>query len=219
MEMRSGNGNRSCTNLSGYRMDPLESLTDPIILHSRSEVLSKPSPVPNERGLYAWFFKEIPSIIPTNGCVTKEKLILLYVGISPKNDTSKENLWRRITYHYKGNAEGSTLRQTLGIILTEQSGYPLRRVGSGKRMTLTHLGEQWLDAWMKENAFVCWIEHPKPWTVEAELLQKLSLPLNIQDNQHHPFCVALRRLRADAKAQARSEGIANEGNQRRRGTA
>jgi hypothetical protein len=217
--MRSGNGNRSCTNLSGYRMNPLESLTDPIILHSRPEVLSKPSPVPNERGLYAWFFKEIPNIIPTNECVTNKKLTLLYVGISPKNNTSKANLRKRITFHHRGNAEGSTLRQTLGVILTEQSGYPLRRVGSGKRMTLTHLGEQWLDAWMKENAFVCWIEHPEPWTVEAELLQKLSLPLNIQDNQHHPFCVELRRLRADAKAQARSEGIANEGNQRRRGTA
>ena len=92
----------------------MKSLTDPKNLLSRSAVLSKPSPIPTERGLYAWFFKEIPGITPTDGCIVKDDLTLLYVGISPKNETSKENLRKRITYHYRGNAEGSTLRQTLG---------------------------------------------------------------------------------------------------------
>jgi hypothetical protein len=31
-------------------------------------------------------------------------------------------------------------------------------VESGKR--ITHSGEQWVDRWMDENAFVTWIEHP-----------------------------------------------------------
>jgi len=123
----------------------MKPLTHPSVLYSRSAVLSNTSPVPTERGLYAWFFKEIPGITPTDGCITKDNFILLYVGISPKNDTSKGNLRKRITYHYKGNAEGSTLRQTLGVLLTDKSDYPLRRVGSGKRMTFTHIGERWLD--------------------------------------------------------------------------
>jgi hypothetical protein len=88
-------------------MNPLKFLTNPPILYSRSAVLSKHSPVPTERGLYAWFFKETPGITPTDGCVIKDNLTLLYVGISPKNETSKENLLKRITYHYRGNAEGS----------------------------------------------------------------------------------------------------------------
>lgn len=163
-----------------------------------------------------WYFKNTPNLIPTDGCHTHAGLTLLYIGMSPKNVRSRENLQKRIKYHFQGNAEGSTLRLSLGVLLALESDYPLRRVGSGKRMTLTHLGEQWLDAWMEENAFVCWVEHPEPWTVEAELLQTLSLPLNIQDNQHHPFVQELRRFRAEAKASARAEAIANEGNQQRR---
>jgi len=41
----------------------------------------------------------------------------------------------RIPYHYKGNAEGSTLRLTLGCPLSEELDIELRRVGSGKRVT------------------------------------------------------------------------------------
>ena len=112
---------------------------NPPILYSRSEILSKPYPVPKERGLYAWFFKEIPPGVPTAECVTKDGLTLLYVGISPKNLESSSNLLHRIKTHYTGNAEGSTLRRTLGVLLEEQCGFPLRRVGSGKRLTFTHL--------------------------------------------------------------------------------
>ena len=130
-------------------MTHFESLTSPSHLYTRAEVLSKPSPVPSASGVYAWFFKEIPGIVPTDGCVTKDGLTLLYVGISPKNESSSQNIRKRIKSHYQGNAEGSTLRLTLGVLLEGKSGFPLRRVGSGKkkdRFTLTHLGEQWLDA-------------------------------------------------------------------------
>ena len=41
----------------------------------------------------------------------------------------------RIPYHYQGNAEGSTLRLTLGCPLSEELDIELRRVGSGKRGT------------------------------------------------------------------------------------
>ena len=54
-------------------------------------------------------------------------------------------------------------------------------------MTLTHNGERWLDDWMADNAFVCWLEHKAPWEFEEDLLGKLSLPLNIKGNSAHPF--------------------------------
>ena len=147
-------------------MDPVKSLTHPHILHSRSAVLADPCPVPTKAGAYAWFLKEIPGATPTDGCLTKDNLSLLYVGISPDKigkPNSRQNLRKRITNHYRGNAEGSTLRRSLGVLLTRQSDFPLRRVGSGNRLTFTHLGEQWLDGWMEKNAFVCWVEHPTPW--------------------------------------------------------
>ncbi len=37
--------------------------------------------------------------------------------------------------HYAGNAEGSTLRKTLGCLLADELGIELRRVGSGTRKT------------------------------------------------------------------------------------
>ena len=190
-------------------------LTKPSLLYSRSSILSKPCPAPQDRGLYAWFFREVPSVVPTKGCVTKDGRTLLYVGISPKNENSTQNLRKRITNHYRGNAEGSTLRLTLGTLLAEKSEFLLRRVGSGKRMTFTHLGEQWLDDWMEENAFVCWVKHPAPWEVEKEIIEEVSLPLNIQDNSHHPFASELSTLRSCAKKIAREMPIANEDNQQR----
>ena len=196
-------------------MAHFESLTSPSHLYTRAEVLSKPSPVPSASGVYAWFFKEIPGIVPTDGCVTKDGLTLLYVGISPKNESSSQNIRKRIKSHYQGNAEGSTLRLTLGVLLAGKSGFPLRRVGSGKRMTLTHVGEQWLDTWMQGNALVCWIEHPDPCAMEKEILQALSLPLNLQDNQAHPFWAELSDLRKEAKRSARGELIADETGQQR----
>jgi len=51
----------------------------------------------------------------------------------------------------------------------EHAEYPLRRVGSGKRKTFTNLGEQFLDQWMEDNAFVCWVEHDEPWELEKTL--------------------------------------------------
>ena len=147
----------------------LNALIKPHHLYSRYEVLSKPSPVPTVSGIYAWYFLEVPGITPTGQCNTSGNKTLLYIGISPdkagKPDSS-QNLRKRIYTHYRGNVEGSTLRRTLGILLAQKSGFPLRRVGSGKRMTLTHLGEQWLDKWMEQNAFVCWAAHPSPWDVE-----------------------------------------------------
>ena len=160
----------------------MKELISPTKLFSRAEILSKPSPIPNISGLYGWYFNKLPPLVPSDGCVKFKDLILLYIGISPdkiNKPDSRQNLRKRITNHYKGNAEGSTLRRTLGILLSEESNFPLRRVGSGRRMTFTHNGEQWLDNWLESNAFVCWVENSNPREIEDKLFQTLSLSLNI----------------------------------------
>ena len=184
-------------------------------LLTRAEILVRTDLIPQSRGAYAWFFRSPPPGVPTGDCYVRDGLTLLYVGISPKNERSRQHLRKRVVYHLKGNAEGSTLRLTLGTLLAPVSYYPLRRVGSGKRMTFTHQGEQWLDAWLNENALVCWTGHPEPWHLEHELLASYSLPLNIQDNRSHPFCGDLTSMRQVAKEAARQMPIANEGNQQR----
>ncbi len=58
-------------------------LTAPTRLFARSEVLQKPSPVPSANGCYAWYFREVPKIVPTRGCLTFERKTLLYIGVTP----------------------------------------------------------------------------------------------------------------------------------------
>ena len=181
------------------RFVAMKALLEPTHLYSRSQVLSRPCPVPAEGGLCAWYFKKIPSVTPTDGCVVKDDLTLLYVGIS-------QNIRERVRFHFRGNAEGSTLRRTLGILLTKESGFPLRRVGSGKSMTFTHPGESWLNNWMEQNAFVCWMIHEKPGEVKAEIINSASPPLNIEDN-NHPFRARLKEMREEAKRKAREMPI------------
>ena len=91
-----------------------------------------------------------------------------------------------------------------------QSGLPLRRVGSGTRMTLTPAGESHLNQWMEENAFVVWGEHPEPWTVEHDLLHEISCPLDIKDNEQHRFVTIVKAMRADALRRAREKPIGIE---------
>lgn len=174
-------------------------LTRPDRLWSAEEVLRRPSPVPAMAGVYGWHFEQAPHPDLVAGR-------LLYVGIAPRymaNRTSTQNLRKRVRYHFRGNAAGSTLRLTLGCLL----GLELRRVGSGKRMTFGKEGEAALSQWMAENARVCWIEHAEPWTMESELISQLDLPLNLDQNRRNAFHRKLKELRAQARQRARELSI------------
>ena len=182
-------------------------------LYSRDEVLSNPCPITRANGVYAFFFKEVLPGVPVDGCFTHDGLTLLYIGGSPDKKgkaSATQTLQQRVRYHFKGNADGSTLRRSLGILVAKESGYPLRRVGSGKKMTLTNKGEQWLDRWMQENAFVTWIENEEPWDLENKLLNSLSIPLNIQGNKHHPYASLLAQIRSQAIVQAEETDIVDD---------
>lgn len=176
-------------------------------VHTRKQVLDRPSPVPAAAGVYGWWFRQLPSSMDTSKCATKDGLTLLYTGISPSKPPSNgklpstQNLRKRIRTHFTGNAAGSTLRLTLGCLVAEQIGIELRRVGSGARYTFV-TGETALSQWMAENAVVSWIEHPEPWVLEHRLISDLDVPLNIEGNSHNTFHPNLRQVRATAKRRA-----------------
>ena len=132
-------------------------------LWSRMVILTRPCPVPRQPGVYAWYFKDISPLVPTGGCVTWQGLKLLYVGISPLSKNSQGNLAKRIRYHYRGNAYGSTLRRSLGCLLSEKLGIRLQRIGSSDKRTHFAEEEAILLEWMAENAFVTWIVREEPW--------------------------------------------------------
>lgn len=65
--------------------DPL----NPERLWTREDVLAKPCPVPDAPGVYAWYFRELPSdAIDAGACHHAHGLPLLYVGISPKRPSA-----------------------------------------------------------------------------------------------------------------------------------
>ena len=182
-------------------------------MRTRDEVLASPCPVPREPGIYGWWFRRLPTDLETQACIARDDCTLLYVGISPKRPPasgrppSTQTLRDRVRYHFTGNAEGSTLRKTLGTLLSDELHLELRRVGSGKRMTFTD-GELRLSAWMSENARVSWIVDLAPWVLEARLIASLDVPLNIDGNSHNEFHPSLVAARAGAVAKARLLPIA-----------
>ena len=194
------------------RLVKLAPLLEPERLWSRSEVRSRPCPVPRLPGVYAWYFLRAPADVWTMDCHRAHGAILLYVGISPKAPpangapSSRQTLCSRIRYHFSGNAEGSTLRLTLGCLLAESLRIELRRVGSGQRRTFAD-GERRLSEWMERNARVCWMPVEQPWTVEDHLISSWSLPLNLRGNERHPFYSVLSDLRRDHKHRANSRSV------------
>ena len=186
----------------------IASLLRPDRLWSAAEIVNGFAHVPRAAGVYAWYFDEVPPGVPTSGCHTSpDGQTLLYVGIAPKAtkttaQPSTRTLRDRLRDHLGGNAEGSTLRLTLGCLLAEQLGLQLRRVGSGKRHTFTNPGEIVLDRWLAAHAHIAFAAVEQPWAVEARLLSRLSLPLNLSGNGSHSFAAELAKRRAAARLAA-----------------
>ncbi len=79
----------------------------------------------------------------------------------------------------------------------------LRLMGSrGKRLTFVD-GEEVLSNWMEANALVTWMETPEPWVLEPQIISQLSLPLNLEHNESHPFYPVLSELRSKCRQRAR----------------
>jgi len=154
--------------------------------------------------MYAWFFKELPPQLGErqNCFLKREEKWLLYVGISPSSPGSNRKLRDRISAHYSGNSNGSTLRLSLGCLLSDSLGIMLQVVGKSKRRLTFGEGEKKLSRWMKRNAFVVWILHDSPWIVEKDAFKVLDVPLNLKGNQHNEFYVDLKAIRAKAREKA-----------------
>lgn len=212
-----GNESKSFLRRLGFSVcayTPKEAVTDSIVkelctakLCRLSDLKRSAEVAPKESGVYGWYFEGLPPSVPTKACFKRGQKRLLYVGISPENKSSRETLRSRIRFHYLRNAEGSTLRRTLGCLLNRKLRIELRRVGSGKRHTFGKVGEARLTSWMAKNAAVAWVKTKAPWSVESYLIKALKTPLNIESNRTHGFCRELCQLRAKCLENARVKPI------------
>lgn len=184
-------------------MTELDEIINPTKLWSRNDLLTNPSLVPKRAGVYGWYFCEIPPSVPIGNCIRHNDLTLLYIGIAPRrgDKPTKQHLARRIRSHMRGNAYGSTLRLSLGCLLSQKLGISLQKVGSGDRLTFGN-GEDILSNWMSENAYVTWLVRDEPWLLEDQLIKMLSLPFNLKGNESHPFHPILTKIRSQCRHEA-----------------
>lgn len=164
------------------------------------KIIDGSCPIPKQRGVYSWYFRNYPKNIPSEGCVHFEDKTLLYIGIAPSEQnkrTSSSTLFSRIRgQHVKGNARSSTLRRSLGCLLSEQLGIKFEG-NDNRRKPFTQESEKKLTEWMLQNALVVWTLHDEPWKLEEEFINKLSPPLNLVHNRHHAFYTVLKAIRSN----------------------
>ena len=190
----------------------ISKLINPKKLWSRKEILQRPSPVPAEDGIYAWYFKKLPSANLFNeyfnindtslieDTIKFENYQLLYIGISSSNVKSNGNIRNRIRSHMNSNASTSTLRLTLGCLLSDELNIQLKQI---RNRFYFGNEEAIISEWIEENAFVTFEPCSQPWVIEEEAMKKLNLPLNILGNEHNNFHKTLKNIRKKAKDLAR----------------
>ena len=183
----------------------VSSLCNPIALTSREAALRKDSPIPRCEGLYAWYFRNMPPVVPVEDCTHFEEYYLMYVGISPRKEGGKGNLRKRIQTHFgktlSNNASRSTLRLSLGCLLSEHMNLDIDLQRVSGRVHFND-GERLLSEWMSQNAKVIWCADCRPWEIEKEVIWQLYLPLNLDHNTQHPFYNDLLGLRKSRKNRA-----------------
>lgn len=170
-------------------LDPL----DPI---SAADVESAPA----SPGIYSWWFRGGALDVPEADYRCRNEYELLYIGISPSRASSAGTLRRRLRQHVRDDASRSTLRMTLGVLLTQQLGLTLE-LNRG-RATYGQEGEARITRWLVDNARVAWAIDPTPWAVERELLASSALALNIS-GRDDDFVRSLSARRSEALRVAR----------------
>jgi len=162
--------------------------------------------LPHQPGIYGWYFNPVPPKVPHGDCTRVNGWTLLYVGIATKDIRQ-----RILDEHFHGNAYGSTLRLSLGCLLTDILSIQLRRIGrSRKRLTFGQTGEVKLSEWMAKHARVAWrgnneLFQDKRFLKKLERLivqERYSLPLNMNHNKKHPFYAQLKKIRKDCRKKA-----------------
>jgi hypothetical protein len=165
----------------------------PSTLFTVGDVIKKPSAAPDEAGIYAWWFDELPNV-PLDGALEQDGFRLAYVGIASYRPGSRRTLRQRLRNHCNGPIASSTLRRSLAGVLIDELGLHPRR-GSSKKVQLPEEEEARLSSWLSNHGRVAWIINSTPWLDEARFLRDgPPLVLNIQGNTHE-FAAKLRALR------------------------
>lgn len=167
------------------RLDPL---LRPERLIPAAEIVADLKLIPDEGGIYGWWFDaELPGI-DSGQTLRLGNHRLLYIGIAPRapahGRASKSTLRKRIRHHHLGRKIGSsTLRRTLAWLLRSQLGLEIsrRHVGARCRDVMSTDQEYILTTWLQCHAALSVLTVGEAWRLERALIRSddLKLPLNI----------------------------------------
>lgn len=168
---------------------------DPEFLKSLADLEKEPPP--QAPGIYGWYFDRMPPKVPRKNCVCIDGWRLLYIGITETDLHS-----RILSQHFKGNAEGSTLRLKVGCLLAKKLRLNLQK--NGKRFTFGN-GETELSRWIAKHAQVFYWVSNRPAQLERIAILRYKPPLNADYNKEHRFYSCLKKIVDKCKAKAISD--------------
>jgi hypothetical protein len=177
-----------------------DALLSPERLYRVAELRDSPTLIPQQGGVYAWWFSKAPPAVSIDKTAVYEDRRLLYVGIAPRKPSaagsvSGGTLRNRLLNHCRGPLATSTLRRTLAVLLKGELGLDITCTSAGK-LKMPPENETRLTLWMDEHARVIWVVHSEPWEIEDHLIQGTTrLPLNIRGSSD-PFAKELSKLRS-----------------------
>lgn len=136
-----------------------------------------PKALPNYKGIYIITAKSInclPELIRNVEYHLYEGRPIIYIGISNRGIRTRD-----YKNHFIGNARNSTLRKSIGVLMGLNRQYEVKNPSKYK---FENNDEAYLTKWMSENLWLHYINCEEPETVEKELINTLSPPINIKDN-------------------------------------
>lgn len=141
------------------------------------EVVQSPELVPAASGFYGWWSRRgALGAVPHISHPLDPNVALLYVGISPARETSRQTLRSRVVgNHLSGNVGSSTFRFVLAALLLdalELHPYVLRT-----KVALSASDNRRLSAWQREQLLLTWCARERPWEIESEVIAQLTPPL------------------------------------------
>lgn len=166
------------------------------------QLVQSPDALPAAPGFYGWWSRRgALAAMPHIPHPLDEHVSLLYVGISPARETSRQTIRSRVIgNHLNGNIGSSTFRFVLAGLLLEA--LDLRPCLRGSKVALSQGDNTLLSSWQREHLLLTWHPRQNPWEIEHQVIAQLAPPLNSAGNATHPFYPTVRAARAALRHRA-----------------
>jgi GIY-YIG catalytic domain len=160
--------------------------------------------LPGAPGFYCWWsHRGAIAGLPHVPHPLERGLSLLYVGISPARESSRQTVRSRVLgNHLNGNVGSSTFRFVLAALLIDALELDPSLCGTKVALSADDNGR--LSGWQRQHLRLTSCARERPWEIEGEVIARLGPPLNSTANADHAFYPVVRAARAEFRRRARA---------------